>query len=298
MRVLVLGATGQVGTELRALDGRAPDGSPLNIVVPPRDRADLTHADAVAAVVVEAGCEAVINAAAYTAVDHAEDDAGAAFAVNRDGPRHIAEACARAGLPLVHLSTDYVFDGTRAGAYREDDAVAPLNVYGASKLAGERAVAATLPRHAILRTSWVFAAHGRNFVRTMLRLGDERDHLRVVADQTGCPTAAADIAAATVSVARRLVDGEDPALWGVFHYTSAEATTWYGFAAAIFAERERLTGRPAPRLEAIATADFPTPARRPVNSVLDGRRLWERHGIPQPDWRRSLAAVMERLVLS
>ena len=296
MRILVLGAAGQVGTELQALDGRMWEGQPLTVVALPRAAADLTDPAAVRAAVAQSQCQAVINAAAYTAVDQAESHPDDAFAVNRDGPHHIAEACTRAGLPLVHLSTDYVFDGTRPGAYREDDPPSPINVYGASKLEGERAVAAALPRHAILRTSWVFAAHGRNFVRTMLRLGDERSHLRVVADQIGCPTAAADIAAAAATVAARLADGHDPSLWGVFHYTSAEVTSWHGFAAAIFAERERRTGRPAPRLDAITTADFPTPARRPANSVLDNSRLRECYGIRQPDWRRSLAVALDQLI--
>jgi len=290
MRILVLGADGQVGTELRALSGQGVEITALT-----RRQADLTDPTAVRTAVSESRCGAVVNAAAYTAVDRAESEPEAAFAVNRDGPRHLAEACALAGLPLVHLSTDYVFDGTGTGAYGEDHPTAPVNVYGMSKRDGERAIAAALPRHAILRTSWVFAAHGHNFVRTMLRLGEERSHLRIVADQTGCPTAAADIAAAAVTVAGRLASSNDPRLWGVFHYTSGEVTTWHGFAAAIFAERERLTGRPAPELAAIATADFPTPARRPANSVLDCSRIRERHGVAQPDWRRSLAAVMERL---
>lgn len=298
MRILVLGADGQVGTELRALDAADMGGRRIGIAALSRRQADLTDPDAIHAAVRASGCSAVINAAAYTAVDRAESDRDTAFAVNRDGPRHVAEACARAGLPLVHLSTDYVFDGTGSGAYREDDPTAPVNLYGLSKRDGERAVAAVLPRHAILRTSWVFASHGTNFVRTMLRLGSERSHLRVVADQTGCPTAAADIAEAAVTMARRLVTDDDSRPTGVFHYTSAEATTWHGFATAIFAERERLTGLPAPRIDAITTSDFPTPARRPANSVLDCRRIRERHGIPQPDWRRSLAAVMERLCSS
>lgn len=296
MRVLVLGAGGQVGRELAALSGGG-----IEVLALPRSLADITQPATVREVVRAARCDAVVNAAADTAVDQAEQEPEAAFAVNRDGAAHVARACVEAGVPLVHLSTDYVFDGGKAGLWLEEDPAAPLNVYGASKLAGERAVAEILsertpPGHVTIRTSWVFAAHGRNFVRTMLRLGDERDELRVVDDQTGCPTAAADIAAAALAVARRLVEAPAPGLWGTCHFSSAEAASWHGFAKAIFGLRERLSGRPPPRLIPVSSAEFASPTRRPVNSVLDCTLIARRFGIVQPDWRASLGVVMQQLM--
>lgn len=276
-------------------------GHGLTVVGLSRAQVDLGDPSAVAAAVeAHAGSvDAVVNAAAYTAVDKAESEPDLADAANRAGPAAMAAACARASLPLIHLSTDYVFDGTKAGAYTEDDPVHPVSVYGAGKEAGERAVREVLARHIIVRTSWVFAGHGRNFVATMLRLGADRDELRVVADQTGCPTAAADIAAAVAAIARCVVDAEADnaaAPWGTYHFCGAPATTWHGLAEAVFAERQRLTGAAAPRVHPITTAEYPTPVQRPANSVLDCRRIAERFGVGQPDWRRSLAAAVEELV--
>jgi len=281
MTLVILGAGGQVGRELSDL-ARAQG---LDVRAFARSEVDITDAAAVAAVV--HGADFVANCAAYTAVDKAEADRDQAFAVNATGPGVIAQACAEAGAALLHISTDYVFRGDGDRPWREDDPIAPLSVYGESKAAGEAAVRAALPRHVILRTAWIFAAHGHNFVRTMLRLGAERPELRVVADQRGGPTAAADIAAAILAIRERaLAPGFDG--WGTFHFAGAPATTWHGFAAAIFAEK----GGAAPVLHAIATSDYPTPARRPSNSVLDCGKIGRVFGLAQPDWRRALSAML------
>ncbi|WP_109122053.1 dTDP-4-dehydrorhamnose reductase [Azospirillum sp. TSO22-1] len=287
--MLVFGHDGQVAHALRTM--AAPD---LTVTALGRAGADITDADAVRRAVEAARPDVAVNTAAYTAVDRAETEAEQAFAVNRDGAGHIAAACAAAGVPLIHYSTDYVFDGAKDGPWREDDPIAPLGVYGASKAAGEAAVRAAGPRHVILRTAWVFGAHGNNFVRTMLRLGAERERLGIVADQRGCPTAAADLASAAVAVARHvLATGEG---WGTYHCCGAPPTTWHGFAEAIFEERRRATGLAPPRLDAIATADYPTPARRPANSVLDTARFAARFGLPAPAWRDALGGVVRQLL--
>jgi dTDP-4-dehydrorhamnose reductase len=234
----------------------------------------------------------MINAAAYTAVDRAETERDIAWACNCTGPANIAVACQEAAIPLIHLSTDYVFDGSKIGAYREDDPVKPLGVYGESKEAGDRAVRAALPQHVILRTAWVYSAHGHNFVKTMLRLAGERPVLRVVADQIGSPTSAADIAAAIAAIAQQLNAGNTS--WGTYHFAGGGAVTWHGFAEAIFELAAPRRGQP-PLVEAIATADYPTPVRRPANSVLDCRRIGEVFGIVPGPWRKALAEVIGEL---
>ena len=237
----------------------------------------------------------IVNPAAYTAVDKAESERDAAFAVNRDGPANLARACAAAGVPLIHISTDYVFDGnSKTTPWREDDPVAPQGVYAASKLAGEEAVREAQPDHVILRTAWVFGAHGHNFVKTMLRLARERDELRVVADQHGCPTPAAAIAAAIATIAQARLGGGG---WtpGTFHYGGAPATTWHGFADRIVERAAARIGR-RPTVTAIATADFPTPARRPANSVLDTARLGQAYGVPPADWMAGLDRVLDDIL--
>jgi dTDP-4-dehydrorhamnose reductase len=228
----------------------------------------------------------VINAAAYTAVDRAESEPDAAWAANCTGPAQLAAGCREAAIPLIHISTDYVFDGSKQGPYREDDPVNPLGVYGRSKEAGDRALREALAEHVILRTAWVYSAHGHNFVKTMLRLAGERPVLRVVADQTGSPTSAADI------VVRRLAAGEGR--WGTFHFTGGGAVTWHGFAEAIFELAAPWRG-PPPRVEAITTADYPTPARRPTNSVLDCRLIADAFGIVPRPWSEALAEVIREL---
>ena len=289
--VLVFGAGGQVGFELLRTNwaaGLAPAGLS-------RTEGDVTDRDAVDRAMAVHRPALVVNASAYTAVDKAESEPDPAFAVNRDGPANLARACAAAGVPLIHISTDYVFDGTsKTDPWREDDPVAPQGVYAASKLAGEDAVREILPDHVILRTAWVFGAYGHNFVKTMLRLARERDTLRVVADQRGCPTPAAGIAAAIATIARARLIGER---WtpGIFHYAGAPATSWHGFADRIV---ERAAGRIGrrPPVQAITTADFPTPARRPANSVLDTARIGQAYGIAPADWMSGLDQMLDEIL--
>jgi dTDP-4-dehydrorhamnose reductase len=282
--LLLLGAEGQLGREVRRL--AAARGLALTALG--RRQLDITRRGELRDAV--AGHAVAVNAAAYTAVDRAESEPDLAMAVNRDGAGHIAEACHAAGATLIHLSTDYVFDGAKGAPYREDDPVAPLNAYGRSKQAGEAAVRAACARHVILRTSWVFGAAGANFVKTMLRLGGERDELSVVADQFGCPTPAAALAEAVLAVAAR----REPA-YGSYHCAGAERISWYGFAAAIFAARQAQSGAAGPRLHAIATADFPTAARRPADSSLDSSLFQATFGQPPIDWRAGLDEVLRTL---
>lgn len=284
MKALVFGTTGQLGIELART---APRGTLL--LAFGREAADLTHPATCAALVAATDADVVINAAAYTAVDAAETDRETARLVNAAAPGAMAKAAAARALPFLHVSTDYVFDGSGTRPWREDDPTAPLGAYGATKLEGERLVAAAGGPHVILRTSWVFSAHGRNFVRTMLRLGAERERLSVVDDQRGGPTAASDIAAALWTIARAFAEGRGRS--GVFHYAGAPAVTWADFAEAIFAA----SSRARPEVRRIATADYPTPARRPANSVLDCTRIGAAYGIGQPDWRASLARVIREL---
>ena len=238
----------------------------------------------------------MVNAAAYTAVDAAEQDEAAALRANRDGPRELARLCAAAAIPLIHVSTDYVFDGAKESLYVETDLTAPRSVYGATKLAGETAVFASGARAIILRTAWVYAATGRNFVRTMLSLAQTRDTLRVVADQHGCPTAAADLAAAILEIAARLeAGGWNDTYGGVYHAAGSGETTWHGLALAIFEAASRHGAKIPYSVAAIDTADYPTPAHRPRNSRLDCARLEAVFGIRLPYWRDSLARTVNEI---
>ncbi|BBE72149.1 dTDP-4-dehydrorhamnose reductase [Oharaeibacter diazotrophicus] len=292
MRLLVTGREGQVVTALKEIGPAAGH----EIVALGRPDLDLADAASVAAAVERVRPDAVISAAAYTAVDKAETEPDVALAVNATGPGALAAAAARLGIPVVHLSTDYVFDGTKPTPYVETDPVGPRSVYGSTKLEGERAVLAAQPRSAVLRTAWVYAPFGANFVRTMLRLSETMDVVRVVADQRGTPTSAHDIAAAVVAVAGNLVArADDAALAGVFHMTGAGEATWADFAEAVFAGAARRGGK-APRVERITTAEFPRPAPRPANSRLDCGKLARTHGVTLPDWRVSLDAVLDRLL--
>ena len=286
MSILVTGAGGQLGRELALR--LAPDEA----VCLPRAALDLTDAPAVQATLARLRPRVVINAAAYTAVDRAETESELAFAVNRDAPATLARACAEIGAALLHVSTDYVFSGEGRRPWREDDATGPINVYGASKLAGEQAIQRALPQHLIVRTAWVFGAHGPNFVRSVLRLARERGSLRIVADQTGSPTWAGHLAEALITLARRIVAGEALA-FGLYHYAGAPATTWHGFAEAVVhaAVAQVLLAAPVP-VAPIATAEFPSPARRPAWSVLDGARMAATFGISPPDWRAGLAQTL------
>jgi dTDP-4-dehydrorhamnose reductase len=284
--LLVFGGEGQLGRALG--EAKAPTGWRVTAVS--RAAADITDADQVMRAIAAHEPAVVVNAAAYTAVDKAENDSKAAFLINEYGAGIVARAAAEAQAAVIHLSTDYVFDGQASRPWREDDPVAPLGVYGVSKEAGEQALRLATDRHVILRTSWVFAAHGHNFVRTMWRLGTAREELRVVDDQRGCPTSARSIAAATATVAGRLAAGN--AHWGTFHFAGAPSTTWHGLADAVFQEMAKRTGR-RPRLVPIATADYPTPARRPANSILDTSRIFRVYGIAAPDWRADLSVVLD-----
>ena len=277
-----------MGTAIQAL---AP--SAVTVHAPPSAQLDVSDGRSVAGAFADFRPDAVINAAAYTKVDQAEDEAEAAFAVNAEGARHLAKACAARGCPLLHLSTDYVFDGEKPGSYVEDDPTAPINAYGRSKLAGEQAVAEALNAHLILRVAWVFSATGANFVKTMLNLAG-RDELRVVNDQRGAPTAARSIAAALWRILERMATAPR---FGVYHLASNPPTTWHGFASAIFAEVAEREGRRAlPKLVPISTAEYLTPAARPSNSLLNGARLHRHYGIDPVDWHAELAKVLDALL--
>jgi dTDP-4-dehydrorhamnose reductase len=279
--ILVTGGTGQVARALAdAAGGRA-------VRVVGRPDLDFDRPDSILPVLRAARPSLIVNAAAYTAVDKAESEPEAAYRANRDGPAALAAYCADAGIPFIHISTDYVFDGDKGMPYSETDPTSPTGVYGASKLAGEQAVLASAARAVILRTAWVYAAAGKNFVLTMLNAARRTDRLRVVADQRGCPTAAADLAAAILAVA----DGWDDRHAGIYHAAGSGETTWHGLATEVFAQAAR-HGLKAPVVEAIATADWPTPARRPPDSRLDCGKLEQAFGVRLPAWRDSVARTV------
>jgi dTDP-4-dehydrorhamnose reductase len=289
VRLAVTGREGQVAQCL--VEAGAAAGH--EVVRLGRPELDLKRPETVAPAIAAAAPDVVVSAAAYTAVDKAESEPDEAFAVNALGAGAVAEAAHRLGLPVIHLSTDYVFDGTKPTPYVESDPVGPVSVYGASKLEGERRVSA-VPNHAILRTAWVYSPVGKPFVRTMMALGADRGEVRVVADQRGTPTSAADIAHAVLAVAANLRASDDASLRGVFHLAGTGEASWADFAEAIFAGlAER--GRSPVTVRHIATSDYPTPARRPSNSRLDCARLAARHGVRLPDWRSSLQLCLDRL---
>jgi dTDP-4-dehydrorhamnose reductase len=297
IRALVTGSRGQVGVEVaRALAGRA------EVIAHERSTLDLADPAAIAARVREARPDVIVNAAAYTAVDRAESDEARARVVNAVAPGILGEEARRAGALLVHYSTDYVFDGTKTGAYVESDATNPINAYGRTKLEGERAIAASGCAHVILRTSWVYGPQGGNFVRTMLALALEREELRIVDDQRGAPTSSLQLARATLEIlggdrlgAEALAKAKSAS--GLYHASAAGETTWFGFAQAIFAEWPRRSGAAfrAPRVVPIATRDYPTPARRPANSVLDSSRLARAFGVRLGPWRDALVETLAAL---
>nr|WP_294512766.1 dTDP-4-dehydrorhamnose reductase [uncultured Rhodopila sp.] len=285
--IFVTGSTGQLASALAA--------AATGITRAGRPEFDFDRPDSIEAAFRAANPRLVINAAAYTAVDAAEKDVDAAYRANRDGPAILARLCAEAGIPLIHVSTDYVFDGTKPEPYVEADPVGPQGVYGASKLAGERAVTESGAKAIILRTAWVYAATGKNFVRTMLAVGKTRDRLTVVGDQHGCPTTAADLAGAILAISA-LIDrsGWQDAYRGIFHAAGTGATTWHGLAVATFEEAAR-HGAKVPDVAPIGTADWPTPAKRPANSRLDCTRLREVFGVSLPHWRESLTRTVDAI---
>ena len=291
MRILVCGASGQVGHELV---GRA-HAYGLEALGMTRGQLDITNAGEIVQAVRQLKPGLIINAAAYTHVDNAETHSEQAYAVNRDGAARLAEAAQGAAIPLLHISTDYVFSGEARTPYNERDEVAPTGVYGASKLAGEAFIQAVLGQHVILRTSWVYGVHGHNFVKTMLRLGCQRDSLSVVADQFGCPTQAGSIADVLLQLAQRYAR-EGTLAWGLYHYSGRSFCTWFDFAVEIFRQAEAKGILPKqPQLSSITTAQYPTPARRPVWSVLDCSKFEATFGIATHDWHDDLAAVLDAL---
>lgn len=276
--ILVFGKTGQVATELQRQ---------ASVTALGRDDADLSDPDACAAAIAGHRPSVVINAAAYTAVDAAEETEEHATIINAKAPGAMAASCANLGIPFLHVSTDYVFDGSGTKPWQETDMTAPLNAYGRSKLAGEQAISLSGGQWAVLRTSWVFSAHGANFVKSMLRLSENRDHLTVVADQIGGPTPAADIAATLLTMARAMQEGQRG---GLYHFAGQPHVSWADFARAIFAAAGQSV-----TVEDIPTSGYPTPAQRPANSRLDGAKLSADFGIAPPDWQKGLAQVLQEL---
>lgn len=294
LRLAVTGSQGQVA---RSLIDRA-DAAGVEIVTLARPDFDLTKPESIEEAVRSARPQVVVSAAAHTGVDLAESEPEIAYLINATGAGLLARAAAAIQVPVVHLSTDYVFDGLMDRPYREDDATGPNGVYGMSKLAGEQAVAAANPNHAILRTAWVYSPFGKNFVRTMLTAAKIRPLLKVVGDQTGNPTSALDIADGVIAVARNLVIRQDQRdLRGVFHMTGAGSATWATFAETIF-DLSKAAGGPFAEIKAITTAEYPTPAKRPGNSRLDCDRLQRLHSVRLPDWRASTGDCISRLVPS
>ncbi|MBU6958638.1 dTDP-4-dehydrorhamnose reductase [Pseudomonas sp. CVAP len=281
LKILINGQHGQVSIELqRRLKGLG------ELIVLGRDQLDLAHPEQIRLQIRALRPSLIINAAAHTAVDQAESEPDLAFAINATAPGVLAELALELGIPLIHYSTDYVFDGRKTSPYTETDEPHPLGVYGASKLAGEQAIRAVNGQHLILRTSWVYSNHGRNFLLTMQRLLQEKPHLRIVADQIGAPTWAGTIATSTRALIERWQLGQ-PGAWGTYHLTAQGETSWFGFAQAI-AEHLQTQHKTCASLEAIPSRDYPTPAARPLNSRLDCRLLQQQWQVSQPDWRDAL----------
>ena len=286
----IIGSNGQLGWEL-VRQGEARGFKILALDYPEIDISDLASVEACFD---STKIDFIINAAAYTAVDRAESEPEVAFSVNRYGPANLAERCHDRSVPLIHVSTDYVFDGTKQGAYVEGDSVAPLGIYGESKAAGEEEVRNRLPEHVIVRTAWLCGIHGHNFVKTMLRMGREKDTLRVVSDQYGCPTFAADLAEAILKVAVQVTKNRSTS-WGTYHYCGAGKTTWHRFAEAIFEIARQYEKFAVKEVVPISTAEYPTLVKRPANSVLDCTKIERYFGIRSRPWREGLAEMIEQL---
>lgn len=288
MIIFVIGQSGQVA---RALIERA--GDETSLVAMGRPDLDVCNKESIDEAMTRLRPSIVVNASAYTAVDKAEEEEAAAFAVNRDGPHNLALACKQAGIPLIHISTDYVFDGSKDEPYAEADQTEPLGVYGRSKLAGEHAIASVLDEHIILRTAWVYSPFGGNFVKTMLRLASGRNEINVVVDQIGCPTSAHDIAGAILALSKKIEEGE--AVYGTYNLVGTGETSWHGLAAEVFALSATIGG-PFAKVHPIPSSEFPTKATRPANSRLDGTKLAQDYGIAMPHWRDSLRDCVTRLI--
>ncbi|SDA91068.1 dTDP-4-dehydrorhamnose reductase [Mesorhizobium qingshengii] len=292
MRLVVTGREGQVAASLLEAGQRHAG---VEIIAIGRPELDLASPDTVIEAIAAAQPDIVVSAAAYTAVDQAEDEPDLAFAVNAVGAGKVAQAAARLGVPVIHLSTDYVFDGSKDSAYVETDATAPRNTYGASKLAGEQAVAAANPRHLILRTAWAYSPFGRNFLKTMLRLAADRDEIAVVADQWGNPTSALDIADAILHAAAMLHGDRSFGAFGTYHLVGTGETNWSGFARHIL-DTSRVFGGPYAQVRDIATHDYPTKAQRPANSRLSTAKFTAAFGWTTPEWQQSTKEVVSRLL--
>jgi len=291
MRILVTGKEGQVDTSLQTLGEKLG----LEIIRIGLPEIDLSKPETLEAPIREIRPDAIISSAAYTAVDKAETEAELAQAINGDAPGMLARLAAELDIPILHLSTDYVFAGDKDGTYDETDFPAPVSIYGKTKLSGEDQIRAATDNHVILRTAWVYSPYGNNFVKTMLRLGETRDELNVVADQHGCPTYAPEIARALLAVAQQVVIDRDPTLRGTFHLTGQGETTWAEFAEAIF-KGATARGRTPVRVNPITTSDYPTPAKRPANSRLNGDKLDDTYGLRLDPWRKSLDECLDQLI--
>ena len=290
LKAFISGGTGQVGTELI----RRGDGWHVDIVAPNRTEVNLLNEKDIYSQLDSIRPDIVVNSAAFTAVDAAETERDMAFQVNRDAVRIMANSCNLLSIPLIHISTDYVFDGTKAGKYKETDHICPIGVYGRSKEAGEAIVRELLEKHIILRTSWVYAAHGNNFVKTMLRIGRERQNLNVVNDQFGAPTFAGDIADAILSIAKKVLEHDALEFWGTYHYTAKGRTSWKDFAEVIFETASTWLPN-KPYVEGIPSSQYPTAAKRPANSVLNCAKVDLELGPPRRHWREGLDEVLDEL---
>lgn len=290
MRVLVTGKSGQVVTAIISMAA----GTDIDIITLGRPEVDFSQPDTLYATAIDLQPDIIISAAAYTAVDQAETEADIAFAVNSVAPGILARAAKALNIPIIHLSTDYVFDGDSSAPYDETDPTNPVNVYGLSKLKGEQAIATQTDNHIILRTTWVYSPYGNNFLKTMLRLAETRDEIKVVADQLGCPTSAMEIARAVLEIARRVATDPSPELRGIFHLTAQGETSWAGFAIAILEETRR-RGKTTANVHPIPSSEYPTPARRPSNSRLSGKKLAGTYGIRLEPWERSMNNCLDAL---
>ncbi|MDF2155733.1 dTDP-4-dehydrorhamnose reductase [Vibrio sp. CAU 1672] len=287
MRVLVTGCNGQVGHCLTEILSNTDN---VTLLAVDREELDIANQEAVFKTVIEFKPTIIINAAAHTAVDKAEEEVELSYAINRDGPKYLAEAAKEVNASILHISTDYVFEGNKDGEYLETDPTAPQGVYGASKLAGEVAVAEACDKHIIMRTAWVFGVQGNNFVKTMLRLGENRDELNIVGDQFGGPTYAGDIAKALVKISNR-ISADESIEYGVYHYSGLPHVSWYQFADAIFdaAVEKNITNKP--KLSSITTEQYPTPAKRPKNSRLSTQKIFDAFAIEASDWNKALKDI-------